>query len=376
MSVTEDEGRGRLGALDTVRVLMVFCVVALHAAMTYMAYAVPWWYVLDSGNSLFFTVLVVYLDSFPMTSLFFLSGYFAPLSLAKRTRRAFIRDKLKHIGIPWIFGVLLVAPFFAAATMKAFLPVPPPFEFLREEFFGRFYQQAHYWYLGVLLFFLIAWVFTEGRKKSEPRTSPRGALTPSLFVLIWAFSTAVFCFSARYVTPADEWINIGYILYFQPARIAGYASIFALGVYGGKRGWFTQAGWQPGLAPWTALAAVSSCLFLLWKFVCAGSLGDAANLFLGGALYNLTALSMPFCLIALFTRARDRLTGITRRFSPASYPTYWLHQIVLMPLLYAMLNLRIPIGLKWAIGVVGTITICQALSRFVLMRLPKRWRIF
>lgn len=379
MSETESRGSNRIVALDTVRVFMVFCVIALHAAMTYMAYAVPWWYVLDSQSSLFFTILVVYLDSFPMTTLFFLSGYFAPLSLAKRTRGVFIADKLKHIGIPWVLGVLFVAPFFAAATMKAYLPVPPASEFLREEFFGRFYQQGHYWYLGILLAFLIVWALVGERTNAKQETAQRGAPSFSLFAVIWAVTVAAFCTSVRFVKPADEWFNVGYVLYFQPARIVGYALIFALGIRGGRQSWFTRDGWQPYLPLWLSLALASSCALVLWTFMPVALYGDRANLVFSAALYSLTALSMPFGLIGLFMRfmrARNRLAEFTGRFAPTSYGTYWLHQIVLMPLLFAMLKLHIPIGLKWTIGVVGTIAICQLLTRYVLLKLPMLRDIF
>lgn len=367
---TQNVTPGRLDGLDVLRVVMVFCVIALHAGMTYMAYVPPWWYVIDSKKSLFFTILVVYLDSFPMTSLFFLSGYFSPSSLAKRTRKAFIADKLRHIGVPWVLGVLLVAPFFAAATMKAYLPLPPAFEFFRTEFFGRFYQQGHYWYLGILLFFLIVYAYVGKRESVARGRQENGAPSFLLLAAVIAISSVAFYLSVRYVKPVDDWLNIGYVLYFQPARIVGYALIFSLGVYGRERGWFTLDGWWPSLAFWSPLALASSCGFLYWKFAMAPTLGATANIVCNAVLYNLVAFSMPFCLCSFFTHMQSHLVEVGRRFGPTSYGTYWLHQIVLMPLLYAMLNLQVPIGLKWAAGVVATIAICQVLSRYVLKKIP------
>ena len=37
--------------LDNLRALVIVLVVVLHGSMTYMAYAPPWWYVLDSQGS-------------------------------------------------------------------------------------------------------------------------------------------------------------------------------------------------------------------------------------------------------------------------------------------------------------------------------------
>ncbi len=361
---------GRLDGLDALRVVVVFCVIALHAAMTYMAYVPQWWYVIDPRNSLFFTILVVFLDSFPMTTLFFLSGYFSPPSLAKRTRGAFISDKLRHIGIPWVLGVLLVAPFFAAATMKAYLPLPSAAEFMRTEFFGRFYQQGHYWYLGILLFFQIVYALAVEPGKALPKNLKPGAPGPARLISILALSMACFFLSVRYVKPVDDWLNVGYVLYFQPARIVGYVLIFALGVYGCRRRWFTPGGWTPSLVLWGTLAAVSSCAMLYWKFAMAPALGATANAICNAVLYNLVAFSIPLFLSSLFMRVQGSLLKLGRRFGPTSYGTYWLHQIVLMPALYVMLNLGLPIGLKWAVGIVATITICQVLTNRVLKKIP------
>jgi peptidoglycan/LPS O-acetylase OafA/YrhL len=43
----------RIYFLDNLRAFVIVLVVVLHGSMTYMAYAPPWWYVLDSQNSLF-----------------------------------------------------------------------------------------------------------------------------------------------------------------------------------------------------------------------------------------------------------------------------------------------------------------------------------
>lgn len=363
---------GRLDGLDVLRVVMVFCVIALHAAMTYMAFVPQWWYVIDAKKSLFFTILVVFLDSFPMTTLFFLSGYFSPPSLAKRTRGTFVSDKLRHIGIPWVLGVLFVAPFFAAATMKAYLPLPPIFEFLRTEFFGRFYQQGHYWYLGILLFFQLVYALAVEPGRALPRDSKPSVPRAPLLISIPALSTLCFCLSVLYIKPVDDWLNVGFVLYFQPARIVGYVLIFALGVYAYRCRWFTEGGWMPSLARWGLLAAISSCAMLYWKFAMAPALDATTNTICNAVLYNLVAFSIPLFLSSFFIRVQSSLLEFGRRFGPTSYGTYWLHQIVLMPLLYAMLNLGLPIGLKWASGILGAIAVCQVLTRHILKRIPGR----
>ena len=106
----------RVPGFDTLRFAMIACVVAMHAAMTYMRFVPPWWYVIDARQSVGFSVAVVLLDSFPMSVLFLLAGYFAPASLAAAGAAGFLKSKLRRLGVPWVLGVALVCPFLARAS--------------------------------------------------------------------------------------------------------------------------------------------------------------------------------------------------------------------------------------------------------------------
>lgn len=360
----------RVTGFDSLRFMMVFLVIVLHASMTYMAFVPKWWYVIDECRSLFFTVLVVFLDSFPMSVLFFLAGYFAPPSFAKRGIRAFLRNKLLHIGVPWILGVVFVAPFFAYATMLALdFPSMSVGGFMREYFIGPFYQQGHYWFLGVLFLFLLTYAVWANRR---PLAEREGKILPPgrLLLFLYLLSTSTYLFSAHLFMAAELWLNIGYILYFQPARFFGYLGLFTLGVYGWKARWFTAEGWSPGLLRWTIAAAIAAMFLLGWKFILAPSLAPNVNLILDALFYNALMLSMTFFLLAFSLRFQDVLYPFAGRFAADSYGIYWLHQIVLMPILFAVLGWRIPIGCKCVLAVLVTTVLCRFLTQHVLKRLP------
>lgn len=72
----------RIIFLDNLKTLVIALVVVFHGAMSYMAYAPEWWYVLDDERSLAATVFVVWADVFIMPVMFFISGYFGAASLA------------------------------------------------------------------------------------------------------------------------------------------------------------------------------------------------------------------------------------------------------------------------------------------------------
>ena len=352
----------RITGFDSLRFFMVFLVIALHSAMTYMEYAPSWWYVLDENRSIWFAFLVVFLDSFPMTALFFLAGYFAYPSINKRGKYLFIKDKLLRIGVPWALGVIFVAPFTAHATAVA-LGFPPPdiYTFVTSYFWGPFYQQGHYWFLGVLFFFLtvFAVVARVGTAvKPKPCSNPRSLLAGLLFV-----SVLTYYLSGRYVMPAVDWMKVGYILYFQPARFVGYVGIFALGCYAWRNGWFTEAGWSPPLYLWVMISAISGMLLVMFKFFLAPERGVLFDLVSETLMYNITAVSTTLFLLALFLKIQRPLHNLTKHFERDSYGIYWLHMIVLMPLLFLLKPLAIPISLKWALSLPVTVVICTAILR-------------
>ncbi len=361
----------RLAAFDALRFCMIVCVVMLHAAMTYMEYMPAWWYVQDASRSLGFTVLVVLLDAFPMTTLFLLAGYFAPPSLARRGKRAFLRGKYRHVGVPWLLGVLLVAPLFAFASYRVLGFAGPFGAFLREGFFGPFYQQGHYWFLGVLVFFSTVYALF-----SDAFSSRRDCPPPVLLSAVWLLSTLAYYVSTKYLMPADLWQNVGYVFYFQPARIVGYACAFLFGVRAWNGGWLREGGWMPPLCPSAVIAFAAALALSAWKFLLAVRLPAGGNLILDALLYNTTSLSVTLFLVALFQRYQMRLERLARFWGPHAYAVYWQHQLILMPTQYLLLFVTVGIFWKWTFSVILTFFFGWIGSTFLLKRIPFLREIF
>ncbi|MDR3321859.1 MAG: acyltransferase family protein [Synergistaceae bacterium] len=369
------KAKERITGFDSLRFFMVFLVIALHSAMTYMEFVPAWWYVIDAEKSLPLAYAVVFLDSFPMTALFFLAGYFAPPSFDRRGARAFIKDKFTRIGIPWLLGLALVAPFFAHASLVAVgLPSPGIAEFIQTYFFGAFYQQAHYWFLGALFVFLA--VYAAYADVQERGSRPFSISPGALIAALWIVSTATYILSGRYVKPAVEWLNAGYVIYFQPARIVGYIGVFALGIHAWRSGWFKQGGWTPGIPAWGLLSVASSVLLLAFTFVISPGKSPLFALMAEAVFYNATSISVTLFLTSLFIRLQRRIYKFTSPFDADSYAIYWLHQIVLMPMLYMMKSWDVSAYLKWGSSLPLTVLICDLLARFVLKKLPLVGRVF
>ncbi len=224
------EVAGRLYFLDHLRAVVILLVVLLHASMTYMAFPPEWWYVIEPENSFLLTLLVLVLDVPNMQILFFIAGFFAYASLEKAGPGPFMRQKVLRIGLPWVVGVVLLAPL-----VTYLIPVTRGMDvsfldFWTGMFWGPFYQQSVYWFLGVLLLlFALLTAFYLGEPKL--RNLPRESFPPDaeLFVKFWALTTLWF-FVVTLVLPADTWSNALKAIVYQPARLLLYGSYFALGI--------------------------------------------------------------------------------------------------------------------------------------------------
>jgi peptidoglycan/LPS O-acetylase OafA/YrhL len=369
----------RIGFFDLYRALMVFGVMSLHAAMTYMAYVPGWWYVIDPEHSLGFTVWVLISDTFLMPAMFFAAGYFAPASLHRRGPGAFLRDKTIRIGIPWAVGTLALAPLFARASLVSLkIPLPPTYgEFIRHYWLGPAYQQGHFWYLGLLLAFFVLFIpLGDSFRRSEPGWRSKSRHASARWVLaLWFVGSAGFFLSTLW-RPADSWLNIGYVLYFQPARLTIHLLAFLLGALAWRDRWLEgQAPLIGTLVLWGGLTVVSGVGIALFQ-LSVPQKNTAALKAAHALLHCGAATSIAVFTLLLLRTLLDRPSRTAAMLGETSYGTYWLHQMILMPMAAFLIPWHMPILLKFSAVLLLSYGICTLLSGGVLRRLPGLRRIF
>lgn len=362
-------------ALDNLRAVVVFLVVALHGFITYMEFAPPWWYVLDSNRSILFTCMVLLIDVPIMQIMFFLAGYFVWPSLVKRGPTLFFRDKIRRIGIPWAFGVLILAPPTAYIIYYSRQVPMSLWTFWQTDFWGKAYQQSVYWYLGVLLalFAVTAILFSASRRFAA---WPPGVRRPAwwqhaLFILLLSAASTMIATRCE----LDLWSN-NYLFAYQPVRIPNYVGYFALGIFACRSGWFTDAGFQPRLRLWTPLWILSGLAYLMWRMGPQAATPDIGFKAIAILLFNLFCLTSLFAMIALF---RQHIAGngrFWRYLARNSYGTYYLHPLILYPLALVFVPWSLSIFLKAAILIMVSYGISLMVSDLALTRLPWLKRIF
>lgn len=366
--------RPRLFYLDNLRAVVILLVVVLHASITYMAYPPGWWYVLDPDKSLLFTSVVLLIDVPLMPILFFVAGYFALPSLERRGPSGFIREKIVRLAIPWVVGVVFLAPL---ATYMNYVSrhVPTGYlEFWTTDFWGPMFQQSVYWFLGVLFaeFVVLVWVYAASPRlrASTPRVEPP---RPRLLVAFIALTAAgSILFSPSY--GLDDWLPMWILVVVQPARIAFYVGYFALGIYAERRGWFSVAGFRPDLGPWGWGCVLAGIAYLAFRL--AGPLATVPGRAAAAVLFSTFCLTALIAGIGIFQRNVDGAGPAWRTFAANSMGIYYVHPLILYPLAYVFLDVPAASLVKAPILVLVTVAGALTVSALVLKRLPGTRRAF
>jgi len=332
-----------------------------------MTYAPTWWYVLDPNSSDFFALLVLLIDVPIMPMLFFVAGYFALPSLQKRGARLFLKEKLVRIGIPWVLGVLLLAPL---TTYLIYLSRHIPMGYLQfwaTDFWGKMYQQSVYWFLGVLLFMFAVLSLVYSRSHRLRATTQRISIpTRKPFVVFAAITTVAF-FAISLFFPIDHWTHI-YLLVFQPVRVPLYIGYYVLGLYAERHGWFTADGFKPELGPWGATCLLSGLGYLACRWT------DAQPTLLLAAgtaiLFNVFCLSSSIAGVMFFRHKVHGAGGIWRSLAANSYSIYYFHPLILYPLAYLFIPVSLPLFLKAPMLILLAWALAWGAGALVLKRVP------
>jgi surface polysaccharide O-acyltransferase-like enzyme len=99
--------RPREYALDWLRVIAFVVLIGYHCGM----YFVPWpWSVKNPVSSQWLTWVMDFFNRWRLPLLFFISGAGVCFSLERRTQAQFVRERLRRLLIPLVFGMFVIIP--------------------------------------------------------------------------------------------------------------------------------------------------------------------------------------------------------------------------------------------------------------------------
>jgi len=358
----------RLYFFDNLKAFIILLMVVFHIGMGYTTWDLKWWTVNDIQKNKFFDFFILETDVYIMPIMFMIAGYFAPMVLGKKGITIFWQDKWKRIVLPWIGGVLFIAPLIAYSSFFSRMDTPPDYvSFWKTGFFGPYYQQGPYWFLGILTLFFLVVTIAYLLNPTYFKKSPQKTIPSIWFFPVFAMLTTACFFSGNLYFWNDAWVNVKYIFMIQPVRLLLHLCYFGLGVYAWKHSWFTHGGYNPRLLPWGITAVIMLFVFLAYR-VTFTLMPDLPILFKAGhALTHATfSLTATFALIAVFQHFFDSNAYLWRRLAANSYTIYFIHQCVVIPIGCIVQKLDINIWLKYSSVSIVTIVLCFLLAEYVI----------
>ncbi|HEV7601146.1 MAG TPA: acyltransferase [Bradyrhizobium sp.] len=368
--------QGRIAAFDRARTFVTLLVVLHHSVLNF-----TWFGNGDPQRWLGFDLVVLFNDSFFMALMFFISGLFVRDGPMRKGWAVFLRDRAWRLGVPFLISIFVLMPIAYYPTfLRYHLPGTTDFSFLhfwRNIFIVGPWPSGPAWFLWVLLALdaiaAAVWRIAPGMVKSLSRMV-YGARDRPITVFVIFLAITIAAYEPMRLTFGDaSWWEIGALpLPIQTSRILLYAAYFLAGVIVGatdlKTGLLADDGELARRWPiWLAVAAVfyGAILGLVWVHHNWAPRFDAPPRWWSvsySLAFAIFSAAMCFTVPAIhlrFARARWRLLDAMQ---PSAYGIYLLHYVFIIWLQYAVYDLPLHAGAKFAIVFIGTLSMSWTLT--------------
>lgn len=364
----------RVRFLDALRAFTIAMVVFYHVTLLYtqqfqfVRTPVP-----EAYQPVF--MAMAFLINGPMlnSTMFFIAGYFAFGTYQRKGCRAFVKDKLKKLGIPYLGGLMLLAPAAQYIANSSWGRNPGSWwHWLREFFRPETINPHHLWFIGVLLIFFLASIpfFARLQKKGYLHIQQSDGGQSRVFVLFLLITFAIY-YGLSLFCETHVFISI-YILKFPPVMLPIYAAYFALGVYACRQTWFAGR-FAERVHPWALAYAACIILYIGTAVIIDINPADGmGNHPLMAFAFNGMIFSWMMLLIALFKKHADRESAVVTRLSGNSYGAYILHYLIVYVVVYLMRDIPLPLMAKYIFQVILCSSLAWAVAGFLKGCTPLR----
>lgn len=355
MAHEKNTGKGdRLYFLDHLRTFIIFSVVVYHAGWVYEKSGVlsSVWIVDDPIKSGLPGIINIILDMFMMPTMFFISGYFTPLSLRAQKGWAFIKSRFKRLMVPWIIAVFTLIPLYKVIFLSSRnLPQENLFSYFHFNG-GILINQGWLWFLPVLFLFDLLYYSLSRLNPVRLKFSLKGAVF-TIFIIgfVYSFYMSIFqCYG---------WTKT-ILLDFQNERLLIYFMMFLLGALCYKLDVFNEkpthkkryyficfTGWIPMNV---------YIIFLINLILNPGRyiVSEMFDVMLVWFSFHLSLLSLMYLVINTFRYYFNRPGKMMNRLNSYSYGVYVIHFIVMGGIALMILGTTIPALAKYAVLLVST----------------------
>jgi glucans biosynthesis protein C len=380
--------RMRLAYIDNLRSTLILLVIAHHAVEPYASKGARWTILPDPAVPGLWSFLWVN-AAFFMGALFLLAGIFTPGSFDRKGRAAFLRDRTIRLGIPLIFGFLVLIPlqaWFHHSVYRAMQPIGY-WDYFTNYFLGLAPEPAnwpgrtwpdrefgHLWFLEHLWIYAGLYGLWRTFVPEKPRDSLEKTPPGSLKIAIYALLLTAGTWLIRQRYPQDTWIGFLGFIQIEPAHILQYASLFLIGIYAGPRGWLQHMPVRRGFT-WLALG-------LGLALLCYMVVGTGVVRRFDSQSWLVCAWESTLCtglcvgLPVAFREFANRTGAFLGMLAANSYAAYVFHFPFVMLIQWLLIGSGLPIAGRIVLTVIGAIVATLVFTNLVVLRLPGARRIF
>jgi peptidoglycan/LPS O-acetylase OafA/YrhL len=337
----------RLYFLDNLRTFLIFLVVLFHAGVVYdkSGMGASWWVVVDPSDSDLPGLMNLMLDIVIMPTIFFVSGFFAPVSSKKGLWR-FLKTRFRRLMVPWALAVFTLIPLYKVIFLAS-RGLPQEHWTTYFHFSNGIYSMNWLWFLPALFLFDCLYAGLSMAKLPIERVPLRWAIS-GVFVLSLAWSVSIGALGLY------GWTKT-WLVDIQNERILPYFLVFLLGSLCQRRGVFDAT--HRKLKPYIAVAATAWIPMNLYAIVLINFLlkpGDyivslGVDRFLMWIGFHLSMLSMLYLLVATFRYWINGTSRLREELARLSYSVYIVHVIVIGVLAAALMGTDVSGILKYLI---------------------------
>jgi glucans biosynthesis protein C len=343
--------------LDWIRVLATLAVFIYHGFMFFN----PWaWHVKNNETDpTYITAISLFMSAWLMPIFFALSGINSFYALQKRTGKQYIKERLVRLGIPLLFGVMILTPpqiymervSHGQFSGSFFNWYPHYFDgvYLDIGGSGNFaFVGLHLWYLLVLLVF--SFITLPLFMRMKPSVSKE--LKP-LHLIVLTFPLII-------VSVLVEVVNLG------GWDISFYLVIFLYGYF-----FFTKDSFKSivqRLLPITMALSLLTTVFFVYGFMTGmPAAGNGSSILLA----SVKAINCGSWLLVIFALA-DKKLSFTNKWlqygNQASMPFYVLHQPVIVTVGFVIADTDWTIPVKLVFLLTIAFVMIMAFYHFMISR--------
>lgn len=349
---------------DALRATLMLLGIPYHVAMSYRADAV---WILNSGEGMpAMNILAELIHVVRMPAFFLIAGYFAMVTLARRSPGAWFSARLLRLLVPFLAAMLTLNPLLNIfCELTNFRLAEALVSLERNSVASAGYVLRHLWFIIVLLYCLGAAALLSRvmprrlhapvRPDLDEKLAARIALTclgAGIAIGIWeALAVEAFYEAGLATRVPQEMLRLDQLIEFAP--------------------WFAAGGLLArARACREALHRFSPALFVITAVVLALHIRFSEDLHpaAGRFIATVAAMGMAQTLLALFKAFASRPSPMVRELVSGAFVIYLVHLPIIAGLVLLGKSVALPLPLKAVLVTAGTIALSWSLWRIIAQR--------